>query len=78
MQHVAARLPLTIICQMMGIPDSHYEMVLRDTNIILSGADPDFLSEDPDEAVLQLLTAGQELADLVTELGNSRLDQPGG
>jgi cytochrome P450 len=75
-EHVAARLPLTIICQMMGIPDSHYDMVLRDTNIILSGADPDFLSEDPDEAVLQLLTAGQELADLVTELGNSRLERP--
>ena len=75
-EHVAARLPLTIICQMMGIPDSHYDMVLRDTNIILSGADPDFLSEDPDQAVLQLLSAGQELADLVTKLGNSRLDRP--
>jgi cytochrome P450 len=75
-EHVAARLPLTIICQMMGIPDSRYGMVLRDTNIILSGADPDFLSEDPDEAVLQLLTAGQELADLVTELGRTRLDKP--
>jgi cytochrome P450 len=75
-QHVASRLPLTIICQLMGIPDSHYDMVLRDTNIILSGADPDFLSEDPDEAVLQLLTAGQELADLVTELGYTRLDNP--
>jgi methyl-branched lipid omega-hydroxylase len=75
-EHVASRLPLTIICQMMGIPDSHYDMVLRDTNIILSGADPDFLSEDMDEAVLQLLTAGQELADLVTELGHSRLDKP--
>ena len=66
--HVAARVPLTIICQMMGIPDSSYDMVLRDTNIILSGADPDFMSEDPDVAVGQLLTAGQELADLVTEL----------
>jgi len=75
-EHVASRLPLTIICQMMGIPDSHYGMVLRDTNIILSGADPDFLSEDMDEAVLQLLTAGQELADLVTELGHTRLDKP--
>jgi len=75
-EHVASRLPLTIICQMMGIPDSHYGMVLRDTNIILSGADPDFLSEDMDEAVLQLLTAGQELADLVTELGHTRLGQP--
>ena len=76
-EHVASRLPLSIICQMMGIPDSRYDMVLRDTNIILSGADPDFLSEDPDEAVLQLLTAGQELADLVTELGHTRLDEPG-
>jgi cytochrome P450 len=75
-EHVAARLPLTIICRMMGIPDSSYDMVLRDTNIILSGADPDFLSEDPDEAVLQLLTAGQELADLVTDLRTTRLASP--
>jgi methyl-branched lipid omega-hydroxylase len=75
-EQVAARLPLTIICRMMGIPDSSYDMVLRDTNIILSGADPDFLSEDMDEAVLQLLNAGQELADLVTELGHTRLENP--
>jgi cytochrome P450 len=74
--HVAARVPLTIICQMMGIPDSSYDMVLRDTNIILSGADPDFMSEDPDVAVGQLLTAGQELADLVTELREARLAAP--
>jgi methyl-branched lipid omega-hydroxylase len=74
--NVASRLPLTIICQMMGIPDSSYDMVLRDTNIILSGQDPDFLSEDADEAVLQLLTAGQELADLVTDLRTARLASP--
>ena len=74
--HVAARVPLTIICQLMGIPGSSYDMVLRDTNIILSGADPDFLSEDPDVAVGQLLTAGQELADLVTELREARLAAP--
>src|ERR1700685_3173592 len=30
-QHVSARLPLKIICQMMGIPDSSYAMVLHDT-----------------------------------------------
>ncbi|MGP8001215.1 MAG: cytochrome P450 [Streptosporangiaceae bacterium] len=75
-EHVAARLPLTIICRMMGIPDSSYDMVLRDTNIILSGQDPDFLSDDPDEAVLQLLSAGQELADLVTDLRTARLASP--
>ena len=45
-QHVSARLPLKIICEMMGIGDEHYEMVLRNTNIILSGADPEFVSAE--------------------------------
>jgi len=76
-EQVAARLPLTIICQLMGIPDSSYDLVLRDTNIILSGMDPDFLSEDPDEAVGQILTAGAELADLVTGLAAERAGHPG-
>ena len=39
-QHVSARLPLKIICEMMGIGDEYYAMVLKNTNIILSGADP--------------------------------------
>src|SRR5277367_5933462 len=34
-EHVSARLPLRIICEMMGIGDEHYAMVLRNTNIIL-------------------------------------------
>ena len=68
-QHVSARLPLKIICEMMGIGDEHYDMVLRNTNIILSGADPEFISENMDEAITQLLTAGKDLADLVTEIG---------
>jgi len=76
-EQVAARLPLTIICQLMGIPDSRYGLVLRDTNIILSGMDPDFLSEDPDEAVGQILGAGAELADLVTGLATERAGRPG-
>ena len=70
--HVAARLPLKIICDMMGIPDDQYEMVLANSNIILSGADPEFLSEDLDEAVIRLLGAGQALADLVTSLAAER------
>jgi methyl-branched lipid omega-hydroxylase len=76
-ENVAARLPLTIICRMMGIPDDSYGMVLRNTNTILSGMDPDLISEDMDEAVGQILTAGAELADLVTALGNQRAEQPG-
>jgi len=75
-ENVAARLPLTIICQMMGVPDSSYDMVLRNTNIILSGADPDFLSADIGEAIGQILAAGQELADLVTGLAAVRTAHP--
>ena len=74
-EHVAARLPLTIICQLMGIPDDSYAMVLHDTNVILSGNDPDIISENPDEAVGQILASGAELADLVTTLGQQRGEQ---
>jgi cytochrome P450 len=74
---VAARLPLEIICGMMGIPGDQYDMVLANTNIILSGADPEFLSEDLDEAVTQLLTSGQALAELVTSLAAARAEAPG-
>ncbi len=73
--HVAARLPLKIICDMMAIPADQYDMVLGHSNIILSGADPEFLSEDLDEAVTRLLGSGQALAELVTGLAERA--QPG-
>jgi cytochrome P450 len=75
-QRVSARLPLKIICEMMGIGDEHYEMVLRNTNIILSGADPEFISEDMNEALTQILTAGGDLAALVTRLAEQRQAEP--
>src|SRR5579862_6876907 len=75
--NVAAKLPLKIICAMMGIPDDQYDMVLTNSNIILSGADPEFLSEDMDQAVIQLLGAGQALAELVTSLAAERAQSPG-
>jgi len=75
-QHVSTRLPLKIICEMMGIGDEHYDMVLRNTNIILSGADPEFISENMDEAIIQLLTAGKDLSDLVTQLAADRVAHP--
>jgi cytochrome P450 len=74
--NVAARLPLKIINDMMGIPDDKYEMVLANSNIILSGADPEFLSEDMDQAVILLLGAGQALAELVTSLAAERAQNP--
>jgi methyl-branched lipid omega-hydroxylase len=69
---VSARLPLKIICDMMAIGDEHFEMVLRNTNTILAGGDPEFLSDDMDTAIGQILTAGSDLANFVTELANAR------
>ncbi|HEX9064577.1 MAG TPA: cytochrome P450 [Streptosporangiaceae bacterium] len=74
---VSARLPLKIICDMMGIGDEHYEMVLHNTNVILAGGDPEFLSEDMDTAIGQILTAGAELAGLVTNLAAEREGKAG-
>ena len=51
-------------------------MVLRNTNIILAGGDAEFLSEDMDEAIGQILTAGGDLAALVTELAAERASSP--
>lgn len=76
-QHVSARLPLKIICEMMGVGDEHYSMVLKNTNIILSGADSEFISEDMDEAIAQILTAGGDLASLVTQIAVSKQQNPG-
>jgi cytochrome P450 len=76
-QQVAARLPLKIICDMMGIPGDQYEMVLANSNIILAGADPEFVSEGLDPVVVQLLGAGQALADLVAGLAERAQAQAG-
>jgi cytochrome P450 len=73
---VAARLPLKIISAIMGIGPEHDELVLRNTNIILGGGDPEFLSGNLDEAITQILVAGQSLAELVTELAAARQEQP--
>ncbi|HEY1701405.1 MAG TPA: cytochrome P450 [Trebonia sp.] len=75
-RNVSARLPLKIICDMMGIGDEHYDMVLKNTNIILSGADPEFISDNMDEALTQILTAGGELSALVTDMAERRQSNP--
>jgi cytochrome P450 len=75
-RQVSARLPLKIICEMMGIGDDHFDMVLRNTNVILAGADPEFIGDDTDQVVTQLLTAGGDLAALVTGLAERRQAEP--
>ncbi len=73
---VAAQLPLKIICEMMGVPGDHYQMVLENTNIILSGADPEFIGDSFDDAAIKILTAGQELGQLVQDLATERTGRP--
>jgi cytochrome P450 len=73
---VAGRLPLKIICDMMGIPESGYATVFGNTNAILGGADPEFVPDDPEQVAAQLLTAGQTLKDLVEDLGRHRREHP--
>jgi cytochrome P450 len=75
-EHVAARLPLTFICAMMGVPERDYQRVYEKSNVILAGQDPEFLTEEDDEAVTRLLTAGQELQDLVQALAAERREHP--
>ncbi|MFC4913420.1 cytochrome P450 [Actinomadura gamaensis] len=74
---VACRLPLKIICDMMGVGEEHYDDVLAATNVILAGNDPEFLpAADPEEAALALLAAGERLKGIVEELGRARRADP--
>jgi cytochrome P450 len=43
-EHVAAALPLEIICDMMGIPPEDYGKIFHWTNTILGGGDPEMVT----------------------------------
>jgi len=72
---VSARLPLAMICDLMGIPESEYDMVFDMTNIILSNGDPEFIPEgaNPLEA---FLGAGATLAELMNTIAADRRENP--
>jgi methyl-branched lipid omega-hydroxylase len=72
---IAAALPLTIICDMMGIPESQYGAVFDRTNVILGAGDPEYVP-DQTKVIEALLTAGFELSQLVQELGRERAKNP--
>ncbi|MDF5755336.1 cytochrome P450 [Spongiactinospora sp. TRM90649] len=67
---VAARLPLKIICDLMGIPEEHHQTVFEASNILLSGGDPEFIT-DPEQAGALLLGTAKRLQDLVATLADS-------
>jgi methyl-branched lipid omega-hydroxylase len=72
---VAARLPLEIICDMMGIGRSDYETVFNASNVILSNGDPEYVPEGTDP-MLAFMTAAQQLNLLMLDLAGHRKDHP--
>ena len=72
---IAAPLPLGIICDMMGIPDSQMQFVFDQTNIILGLGDPEYVAKGTNPLVAAL-NSGRLLAELMNELATERRQQP--
>ena len=64
-EEVAAALPLRIICDMMGIPETDHRRIFELTNIILGVGDPEYASsrEELMAAALELFQYAQALAE---------------
>jgi cytochrome P450 len=77
----AARLPLTVICDLMGIPASQRGYVGERSDIIMGGIDPDYAvagesGVDLRKTADRMLTAALELAGLVGDLAGTFRRQP--
>ncbi|WP_214320527.1 cytochrome P450 [Nonomuraea sediminis] len=82
---IAAKLPVRVICDMMGIPPKFHDMVLRRTNVILGNADAEYTGIDPElsrlnvgKGLLRLLHAGYSLNRMAARLGDQRRKHPTG
>jgi cytochrome P450 len=71
---LSAPFPLLVICDMMGVPRSEFDTVLRATNVILGAGDPEMVGS-PD-LIGALLGAGLELTALMDELAERRRVDP--
>ena len=69
---VAARLPLRIVCDLMGLPSSQHDFVFDQSNIILGAADPEYVPEFGD-LITAILTAGEALTQLMEEVAESKV-----
>lgn len=72
---ISARLPLKIVCDLMGVPESQYDLVFERSNVILGASDPEFVP-DADNIIVAILQAGNELAELMRDLGRHREQHP--
>ncbi|MEY2767309.1 MAG: hypothetical protein RI912_972 [Actinomycetota bacterium] len=71
-REVAALMPLQIICDMMGIPESDEEMIFNWTNTILGVGDPEYVGSFED-----LVRVGGEIFNYALALGEERKKNPG-
>jgi cytochrome P450 len=72
---VSSPFPLIVVCDLMGIPASERPMVLEQSNIILSGGDPEFIPEGIDP-ITAFLGAGQAMVELMNGLAAERRARP--
>jgi cytochrome P450 len=72
---LAAPLPLGIICDMMGIPESQNQFVFEQTNIILGLTDPEYVAPGTNP-LIAALNAGKALTELMNELAAERRREP--
>ena len=68
---VAARLPLAIICDLMGIEPDRRDEVFELSNIVLSQGDPEYVPEGTDP-LTAFLTAGAGLASIMHDTADLR------
>ena len=73
---VSQPMPLKIICEMMGVPESQYAFVLAKSNIILSSGDPEYIPEGSD-LIQAFMTAGAELAGMMQDVAAYKRAHPG-
>jgi Cytochrome P450 len=80
---IAARLPVAVICAMMGIPDSSHQRVFELSNRVLGNIDPEYTGVKPGSgritdtrSLIGLIAAGRELHRIATRLGRERQTTP--
>jgi cytochrome P450 len=71
---VSQPFPLLVICDMMGIPRSEFNLVLDATNVILGAGDPELLAGR--DVVTAMFEAGMQLTTLMNELAELRRKNP--
>ena len=77
--NVASRLPVQVICDMMGVPEDQREMVFHHTNLTLGWSDPEYTGFTADfnhwqmaRALAKLVQVGHGLHGMAMHMGRDR------